>query len=119
MAEVKTVTSKKGKKEKKEKVGRSVYDYSSAIDADGNSIVKNGKLLSVPVTIPGSGDEPLQVGYNPKKHVPLKDVDFASQPAFLRYRADGIQAKAEVLAATANGLRAKAERFEKFGDDAT
>lgn len=58
-------------------------------------------------------------GYSFKEHKGLKRKQFATDAAHLRYKAAQYTFRADRMLGVAGKLTAKADRFEKFGDDAT
>ncbi len=102
--------------------GKTIYDYSMAVNADGGSIVNDkGLLLVVPITVPGptEDDPPVFPGFDSKLHKPLKKTDFASVDVYMDYRANIAQAAGEQFLRLAETLIRRAEKIRQFGDDST
>jgi len=124
MAKVNKVNPKEnGKKEEKEK-GRVDFSIKDAKyrDKDGNVVTAvngDGLLVAVPVPIKDADGKILYAGYNARKHLPLKKSEFASITEYLRYQAFVARIKAAILVKNAEEKEAKANRIEKFGDEAT
>lgn len=125
----------KGKKEKKEKKVKPVFSIKTAkamipvLDEAGkptkelvlgSAVNEKGLLIAVPVTIPGAneGDDPIQVGYDPAVFKPLKKDVFANIQTHLRFQAMMDNIRAEKLKNSAAVKLSKAEKLDKFGDEA-
>jgi hypothetical protein len=120
--------SKTPKTPKENRVKRIPFDVASCrsdgkpiTDAAGKECVQNGKLITVPVTIPGKlpSDPAIQVGFSTRLHKPLKVGDFVTLADFLEYRATAIESRLAKAMEAPRKLREKAMRFRKFGDEAT
>lgn len=127
---------KNGKgEEKKEDKGKKPFPIKGfkammpVLDAEGkateelklqNAVNDDGQLLAVPVEIPGKndGDAPIQIGFSVGKHESLKKEHFANIVVFLKYQAMVARQKADKLIKLAEEKEKKADKLEKFGDDA-
>src|SRR4051812_18323187 len=83
--------SKKGTTEgggEKPKKGRTPYDYSKLVNADGSSVVNDKGLLTVlPPELKNADGTVRQAAFNPKTNKPLKRKEFGDDSVFYRYRA--------------------------------
>lgn len=116
-------TGSTAKKDEKEK-GRKDFPIKDALytDADGNNVkAVNGDdlLVAVPKPIKDDSGKVIYSGFNPRKHLPLKKSDFASMTSYIRYQAYISRIKAQALVKSAEEKEKKANRIEKFGDEAT
>ena len=92
------------------------------VDGAGNTItaINDDKLLiAVPIPIKDADGKVLYTGFNTRKHNPLKKTDFANLQTHLRYQGFINTIRAAVLLKKAEELETKANRIEKFGDEAT
>ena len=94
-------TAKKEKKEKKEKKIRVPY-----IDTELAMKNDDGRLTEVP------GD------FDPKEHKAPKKTDFSEEHIYMRFRADELDRKSELMAGRAEKLREQSDNLEKYGDPA-
>lgn len=106
------------------KVKKLIFSIADAqyTDAKGNvvtAINADGKLLAVPKPIRDAEKKVVYVGYDPRKHQPLKKDDFASVATHLRFQAFVALFKAAVFKKLSDAKIEKAEHLEKYGDEAT
>lgn len=109
---------KMAEKDRKQPEGRAIYRFGNAVNADGESIIQDGKLTAVPVTVETNGEVTF-VGFDPFKHKPLKSTVFASSDVFMDFRAHLLNTRASKMTALADKLSARANRLRKFGNDET
>ena len=117
-------TGTTAKKEEKKEKGRVAFVVKDAMyrDTENNVVTAvngDGQLIAVPVPIKDESGKIVYVGYNSRKHLPLKKSDFASIVEHIRYQAYIARLKAVALIKSAEEKEAKADRIAKFGDDAT
>ncbi len=110
--------------EVREKVKKLAFPIADAkrSDKDGNvvsAVNADGKLLAVPKPIRDEDKNVIYVGFDPRKHMPLKKDDFASVATHLRFQAFVALFKAAVLKKLSDMKIEKAEHLEKYGDEAT
>lgn len=78
-----------------------------------------GLLTAVPVKILNKEGEVIYAGYDPRKFQPLKKADFATTDIFMVFQAMSLESRANRMLALAQKKRDSAERFSKYGDEAT
>lgn len=80
---------------------------------------KKVKRIDFPIAEGKKLTEPVPAGFDLKKHNPIKKAHFDKTSQYLRHRAFLNRQKAEVITAQAVEFETKADRMEKFGDEAT
>lgn len=111
------------KENKKEDKGRKAFVIKDAkyLNTEGkivSAINSDGLLIAVPTVIK-DGEKVVYVGYDVRKHLPLKKSDFAGLAIHMRFQAFVARCKAGILIKNAEEKEAKADRIEKFGDETT
>jgi len=93
-------------------------------DTEGNVVTAvnaENLLIAVPRTItdPKDRDKIVYAGFDTRKHLPLKKVDFASMATYLLYQGFIARERAQRLTKIAENKEATATRLLKYKDEAT
>ena len=123
MAKVKPGT-KNGTETDEKKKGRIDFPikgakYVNADDALVSAVNKDGLLIGVPITVKDGEGKVTYAGFDIRKHKGLGKAAFADIATYMRYQAFINRERAARLIALADEKDKKADRIEKFGDEAT
>jgi len=108
-------------KVKHEKIDFAIADaqYRNDEGAVVPAVNGDGLLIAVPKPIRDEDKKVLYVGFNDRKHKPLKKEHFAGTVEFMLFQAFLSRVKAGRLIKGAEQKEAKAKNLLKFGDDVT
>ena len=99
------------------KAGKSFYNYKTAVDAAGKSILDDkGRLTDMPIEIKNEKGEIVQPSFSYAKNKPIGRKEFANDGAFLKFRAGLFNYRGNRLLEIAKKLTERSENYLKYGD---